>query len=45
MEGQKDILHHLLDMATEVPGLLALSDAFKEAKITSVMLPLSAGQE
>jgi hypothetical protein len=24
-------------VATEVPGLLALSDAFKEAKITSVM--------
>ncbi|CDM26300.1 transcriptional regulator family: Fungal Specific TF [Penicillium roqueforti] len=35
--SQKDILHHLLDLATEVPGLLAVSDAFKEAQITSVM--------
>ncbi|KAF4767855.1 hypothetical protein N7455_000055 [Penicillium solitum] len=34
---QKDILHHLLDLATSVPGLLAASDAFKEAQITSVM--------
>lgn len=34
---KKDILHHMLDLATEVPGLLALSDAFKEAKITSIM--------
>ncbi|KAJ5823835.1 hypothetical protein N7447_006175 [Penicillium robsamsonii] len=34
---QKDILHSLLDLATEVPGLLAISDAFKEAQITSHM--------
>ncbi|KAJ5964007.1 uncharacterized protein N7479_003883 [Penicillium vulpinum] len=34
---QKDILHHLLDLATEIPGLLAKSDAFKEAQITSFM--------
>ncbi|KAJ5920051.1 hypothetical protein N7516_010909 [Penicillium verrucosum] len=34
---RKDILHHLLDLATSVPGLLAASDAFKEAQITSVM--------
>ncbi|KAJ5170069.1 uncharacterized protein N7500_002852 [Penicillium coprophilum] len=34
---QKDILHSLLDLATEVPGLLAMSDAFKEAQITSLM--------
>ncbi|KAJ5788756.1 hypothetical protein N7457_003746 [Penicillium paradoxum] len=33
----KDILHHLLDLGTEVSGLLALSDAFKEATITSIM--------
>ncbi|EKV11470.1 Fungal transcriptional regulatory protein, N-terminal [Penicillium digitatum] len=35
--SQKDILHHLLDLATLVPSLLAASDAFKEAQITSVM--------
>jgi hypothetical protein len=34
---KKDILHHLLDLAADIPGLLALSDAFKEAQITSVM--------
>ncbi|KAJ5641648.1 transcriptional regulator family: Fungal Specific TF [Penicillium lividum] len=28
----KDILHYLLDLATEVPALLAQSDAFKEAQ-------------
>ncbi|KAJ5108458.1 hypothetical protein N7456_005133 [Penicillium angulare] len=33
----KDILHHLLDLATEVPGLLYQSDQFKEAKRSSVM--------
>ncbi|KAJ5543584.1 hypothetical protein N7461_009587 [Penicillium sp. DV-2018c] len=34
---KKDILHHLLDLATEIPGLLGLSDDFKKAQITSVM--------
>ncbi|KAJ5280467.1 transcriptional regulator family: Fungal Specific TF [Penicillium angulare] len=33
----KDILHHLLDLATEVPGLLYQSDQFKDAKLSSVM--------
>ncbi|KAJ5947755.1 hypothetical protein N7466_000770 [Penicillium verhagenii] len=28
----KDILHHLLDLATEVPALLAQSDSLKEAQ-------------
>ncbi|KAJ5206580.1 hypothetical protein N7491_002805 [Penicillium cf. griseofulvum] len=35
--SRKDILHSLLDLATEVPGLLAISDAFKAAQITSHM--------
>ncbi|KAJ5142552.1 uncharacterized protein N7515_001339 [Penicillium bovifimosum] len=34
---RKDILHHLLDLAVDIPGLLGLSDAFKKAQITSVM--------
>lgn len=34
---KKDILHHLLDLAAEIPGYLALSDAYKEAQVTSVM--------
>ncbi|KAJ6136344.1 hypothetical protein N7512_001504 [Penicillium capsulatum] len=33
----KDILHHLLDLAADIPGLLAQSDAFKEAQRSSVM--------
>jgi hypothetical protein len=31
------MLHYLLDLAAEIPGYLALSDAFKDAKVTSVM--------
>ncbi|CAG7938612.1 unnamed protein product [Penicillium salamii] len=34
---KKDFLHHLLDLAAEVPGYLALSDAFKDAQKNSVM--------
>ncbi|KAJ5369158.1 uncharacterized protein N7496_008918 [Penicillium cataractarum] len=34
---KKDILHHLVDIATEIPGLLAQSDAFKEAQATQRM--------
>ncbi|CEJ61206.1 hypothetical protein PMG11_09743 [Penicillium brasilianum] len=34
---KKDILHHLIDIATEIPGLLAQSDAFKEAQATQRM--------
>lgn len=34
---KKDFLHHLLDLAAEVPGFLALSDAFKEAQASSIM--------
>lgn len=33
----KDILHHLLDLATEIPGLLAQSDAFQDTQKKSVM--------
>ncbi|KAJ5676140.1 hypothetical protein N7462_009037 [Penicillium macrosclerotiorum] len=33
----KDILHHLLDIATDIPGLLAQSDSFAEAQKASVM--------
>ncbi|KAJ5708791.1 transcriptional regulator family: Fungal Specific TF [Penicillium malachiteum] len=33
----KDILHHLLDLAAEVPALLAQSDQFQEAQESSVM--------
>lgn len=33
----KDILHHLLDLATEIPGLLAESDAFNKAQASSIM--------
>ncbi|CAG8016631.1 unnamed protein product [Penicillium olsonii] len=34
---KKDFLHHLLDLAADVPGYLALSDAFKNTQKTSVM--------
>jgi hypothetical protein len=30
-------LHHLIDIATEIPGLLAQSDSFKEAQATQTM--------
>lgn len=33
----KDILHYLLDLATEIPGLLAQHDEFQEAQKSSVM--------
>lgn len=33
----KDILHHLLDLAADIPGLLAQSDAFQEKQKESVM--------
>ncbi|KAJ5132085.1 hypothetical protein N7448_006243 [Penicillium atrosanguineum] len=33
----KDILHHLLDLAADIPGLLAQSDAFQEKQLESVM--------
>ncbi|KAJ6099012.1 hypothetical protein N7467_000547 [Penicillium canescens] len=33
----KDILHHLLDLAAHVPGLLAQSDSFKAAQARSVL--------
>ncbi|KAJ5234791.1 uncharacterized protein N7469_003959 [Penicillium citrinum] len=33
----KDILHHLLDLAVEIPGLLAQSDSFQEEQRTSHM--------
>lgn len=35
----KDILHHLLDLVTEVPGLLAKSDEFLEAQRSAAMGP------
>ncbi|CAI7652468.1 unnamed protein product [Penicillium bialowiezense] len=34
---KKDFLHHLLDLAADISGFLALSDAFKEAQKTSIM--------
>ncbi|EPS29346.1 hypothetical protein PDE_04295 [Penicillium oxalicum 114-2] len=34
---KKDILHHLLDVATEIPGLLAQSDEFKESQLACRM--------
>lgn len=34
---QKDILHHLLDLGAEIPGLLAQSDAFQQAQRSSIM--------
>ncbi|KAJ6131347.1 hypothetical protein N7523_001807 [Penicillium sp. IBT 18751x] len=33
----KDILHHLLDLAAEIPGLLAQSDAFQDKQHEAVM--------
>ncbi|KAJ5103209.1 hypothetical protein N7532_003738 [Penicillium argentinense] len=33
----KDILHHLLDLAADIPGLLAQSDTFQEEERSSVM--------
>jgi hypothetical protein len=33
----KDILHHLLDLAADIPSLLAQSDAFQEKQKESVM--------
>ncbi|KAF7713624.1 Fungal Zn(2)-Cys(6) binuclear cluster domain-containing protein [Penicillium ucsense] len=34
---KKDMLHHLLDVATEIPGLLAQSDQFKESQAARTM--------
>ncbi|KAJ5485584.1 hypothetical protein N7539_005572 [Penicillium diatomitis] len=34
---KKDMLHYLLDIATEIPGLLAQSDQFKESQAARTM--------
>ncbi|KAJ5888592.1 hypothetical protein N7495_008633 [Penicillium taxi] len=38
---RKDILHHMLDLAADIPGLLARSDEFKEAR----NFPITGTQE